>query len=245
MSYVIGDEYKRALDRVLLWFRRARPGVDLTGDFYRTGLVPFEIRRFELKDALTPGGTATAYLRRYVSGAWETDTQHEFELVDRWGAFRGRAKSAYYSPHADGSRGTAWNPHDLPEWEILTMQPHALMVRGLATADFTGSTIVIDGVNVKQPTGGLIVTTDPAADLTVYNDIGFIGKDNDLVYAEWDESQAKWVASMVALRSEEYMTDFQVDGANKKLQKKTRTAKAFVSADESAWTDIHTGEVCP
>jgi len=39
-------------------------------------------------------------------------------------------------------------------------------------------------------------------------------------------------------------TNYQVDGASSKLQKKTRTAKVPDPGTESGWTDVHTGTEC-
>lgn len=41
------------------------------------------------------------------------------------------------------------------------------------------------------------------------------------------------------------MTNFQVDAANQKLQKKTRDVVVSPAAAETGWTDVHTGSVCP
>ena len=40
------------------------------------------------------------------------------------------------------------------------------------------------------------------------------------------------------------VTTYQVDGANSKFQKKTRTAYVAAAGAESGWTDVHTGTVC-
>lgn len=200
MSYVLSADYKRALDKLVIWYRSHRGDpADLTGDFYKNSLIPFQFRRFELKDALTPGGTATAYWRKYTGSAWETDTDVEFEVIDRFSLFRGRAKDAYSSPHNDGSRGLAWKPHDLADWEIVCMQPHALMVRGTANADVSGGAITLStGYGVMQPTGGLIVTTDPAATLAVSNPFAFNIDSGGAVTAAWSENAAAWEAIQAA-----------------------------------------------
>lgn len=42
----------------------------------------------------------------------------------------------------------------------------------------------------------------------------------------------------------EVVTDYRVDAATFKLQKKTRTVTVIAATSESAWTDVHTGEEC-
>lgn len=53
----------------------------------------------------------------------------------------------------------------------------------------------------------------------------------------------KWIA---LLGGEEItvVTDYRVDAANLKLQKKTRTIKVIPTGDESDWIDVHTGTDC-
>ena len=52
-----------------------------------------------------------------------------------------------------------------------------------------------------------------------------------------------WVAA--ALENVVVITDFQVDGATLKLEKKTRSITVFASGPESAWLEVHTGVECP
>ena len=155
---------------------------------------PLMDARFELKDALSPGSNATAYVRRWNGSAWEVDTDIEIEVYDVDGMFRGRAKDAYSSPHNDGSRGIARYISASSHWEIMVMQPHALWLVGDVYADFadTDSTFEIDGVEVAFPVGGLITDTDPAANITVYNIHGWDGDANAKAEVRWNENQDRW-----------------------------------------------------
>jgi hypothetical protein len=151
------------------------------------------LRRFELKDALAPGGNATAYL-------WESDgpnTDIEFEVYDALGTCRGRAKDAYGSPHNQGSRGYAAFMPETEHWEVISVQPHALTIRGQATGDVatTDSTFTIDGTAVMQPTGGLITDQDPAGNITIYNVFSWEGDEDGEVQADWNEGTDRWEAS--------------------------------------------------
>lgn len=167
--------------------------------------LPYEFLRFELKDDLAPLGEADAYRLPWVAtsrtaGDYTASTNSDkliIKVVDVLGVFRGRKRDKYFSPHNAGSKGLAWKAPWRLYWEILSIQPHALMVRGLATADFDDgdSTITIDNVSVMQPAGGLIVTTDPAADLTVYNDTKFASDNNAIVKAIWNENDDRWEIS--------------------------------------------------
>jgi hypothetical protein len=71
---------------------------------------------------------------------------------------------------------------------------------------------------------------------------------DDEVYAPGtgttDDPATSWtdVYTFVAVTG---MTEFQVDGAAKKLQDKTKVFYAIEPAAESGWTDIHTGTTCP
>ena len=155
--------------------------------------------QFELKTAKTPGNSATAYVRVWSGSDYVTDTDYEVTVYDRLGKWRGRAKDAYSSPNDAGSRGVAEWDDVAQRLEIVDMQPHALMIRGLATADFTDAdgNIDIDGVDVMQPIGGLIANTDPAGNVNCTNDTGFSGDNNAVVKAVWNEDSARYEISDV------------------------------------------------
>lgn len=83
--------------------------------------IPELLRRFELKDALAPGGTATAHPLEQ-DGEPDTDVDREFEVVDKYSRHRGRPRDAYSSPREHGSQGTAKYDADSDEWIIITME---------------------------------------------------------------------------------------------------------------------------
>ena len=160
-------------------------------------------RHFELKDDHDPGDTSTAYWQEWDSGdsEWDTtaDTDHEFEVTDRLEIFRGRKRAKYSSPHDDGSKGVARYCQESGEWEIIRLQPAALLITGLLTAalETTDSTFTIDGVTVMNPTGGLITDQDPAGNITVYNVHDWEGDNNGRVDAAWNETTEHWEAIQV------------------------------------------------
>lgn len=155
-----------------------------------------EFRRFELKDALTPGSNATAHPLD-KDGVVDTTAANEFEVYDFHGLYRGRARNAYSSPHNRGSRGEAKRHSDSGHWEIVQMEPHALMIKGAATADWTASTFTIDGVTVLQPIGGIITNFDPAGNVTVTDTFDWDGSNNDTVIAVWNETSGIFEAIQI------------------------------------------------
>ena|GEM_PF-5689140 len=178
--------------------------VDHSGaHFYADCPPPVAVRHFELKNAHTPGGTTTAHPQDWDSDTseWVTDDDEarEFDVTDPLEKFRGRGKDEYSSPHDEGSKGVAQKNNQSGEWEIVQMQPAALLIRGLATAAGSGtSSFSIDGVDVIEPIGAVITDQDPAANLTVYNSLadGRWG-DNAKVEAEWNEDEERWEATYI------------------------------------------------
>jgi len=155
----------------------------------------------ELKDALAPGGHATAHPRDWDGSAWVTDTtaSREIEVYDEIGTCRGRGKGTYSSPHDAGSIARVRLNTQSSRWEIVDLQPNALLITGLATAAVasTDSTFTIDGVTVMNPSGGLICDTDPAAAITVYNVHSWDADDDARVEAAWNETTDHWEALQV------------------------------------------------
>ena len=66
-----------------------------------------------------------------------------------------------------------------------------------------------------------------------------------VVVAQIDDDWFLINPTLFTFTSIDVQTNYQVDGANSKLQKKTRsTVKVLSSGSESAWTDVHTGDTC-
>jgi hypothetical protein len=204
---------------------------------------PWE-QRFELKTALAPGSSATAHPLEWTGSQYEPNTEAalEFTVQDPFSHFRGRAKDVYSSPHNNGSRGIAQWFSDRKAWEIVEMlTPHALMILGDATSDYSGD-FSIDGVKVLQPIGGIITNTDPAGNVAVSNIQGLHGDEDDTIIAVWDEETDRYIAITPIFDSATVVTNFQVSGLT--LQKKTRTIYTMDPDAESGWTTIHTGTNC-
>lgn len=155
------------------------------------------LRPFELKDSLSPGGNATAYLLDYNGGYSVTET--EFEVYDELGIWRGRKKDEYTSPHDQGSRGYAKWMEESEQWAIVQMQQSAVMIQGSLTADLqsSDSTFTISSAHVIQPIGGIITDQDPAGNITVYNVFSWEGDNGGLCIAVWNEYSDHWEALQV------------------------------------------------
>jgi hypothetical protein len=157
---------------------------------------------FELKTALTPGGTADAYPLDDEGEPITDDSDVVFEVEDVRGIYRGRAKDAYSSPHDQGSRGEARLRNGV--WEITYLTPHALAIRGQLTDDLadTDSTFDIDNVIILQPEGSIIVDHDPADATTVNNTFAHEGDNNGIARADWNQSTGEWDSLQTACKAE-------------------------------------------
>ncbi len=175
-------------------------GLGLVWAVVRLGNVSndFELHpHFELKTALTPGGTATAHLRRYDpdTDAYVTDTDEDLEFVvsDVEGLHRGRARDAFSSPHNEGSIGEARYFAESNRFEIERMQPHALWLVGDVYADFAeGVDFEIDGTEIAFPIGSIITNTDPAANIPVTNIHNWDGSEDGVAEVRWNEEQVRY-----------------------------------------------------
>jgi len=153
-------------------------------------------RKFELKDTLTPGGTATAYQMPWSGSAYVTDTSEEFEVVDTLGTYRGRAKGTEH-----GSYGEAAWSEEAQRWEITQIEPHALRIKcqvdmgsGLSTTD---STITVDNVLIMQPTGAILLAEVTEID----NNFDWEADDDARVDAVWDEAAQAWSPTQVKCKA--------------------------------------------
>jgi len=159
--------------------------------------IPFQHRRFELKDSLTPGGSAEAYMlvwdgssdyeRHQVNGSYLT-----FTVYDTAGDKRARGKDDVASGE-DGARGWCVHPHDVDRWEIGEIHQQAKRCSAALTADAgPGASATVDtvvpldgGMNpVNDSTSATITSCAmPAAARAL---------DNAPCVIEWDENGDAW-----------------------------------------------------
>ncbi len=167
---------------------------------------PQRLRRFELAEDQEPGQTVYAHPRRWTGSEWVTDVrpQNKFLVTDPLGVYRGRGRNG----EVPGSRGLARAPADASNWEIVDLQPNALLIRGQAYTYVAKAEaeLVIDHAEVLSPSGGLIVDQAPpqAAEdtMTIFkipsgykpeaDDVTVSVSEDEEVFAEWDESEVKW-----------------------------------------------------
>ncbi len=163
-------------------------------------------RHFELKDDLTPNGTATAYKLQWddIANEWEridTDPPAEATVRDVLGTTRGAGADDAASP--DPLPGTIVRARQVgDEWHIVSAQPWPLRVRGALTGDLASetSTFRIKNVHVVAPIGSIAIAhlldaLDELAD--VHNIYGWEGNENGIVGAEWNEHEPRWEAYQV------------------------------------------------
>ncbi len=166
-------------------------------------------RYFELKDDLTPGGTADAYRLQWDETAsdWErfdadppNDDYDEVEVFDGLGTTRGKGADDDATP--DPLTGTIVQARRVgDQWHIVAAQPWPLRVRGLLTAALatTDATFKIDGVVILSPIGAIDIKhlLDASDELTVSNTHDWEGDDNGNCRAEWNEDSEVWEAYQV------------------------------------------------
>ena len=155
--------------------------------------------RGELKDNHDPGDTSTCYLHYHTGAAYATDTTIEFEALDVFSRFYGRKQGKFSSPHDDGSYVLAQYMPDSNTFGMEWMTPHALKIQGQLTANLAGATatFTIDNVEVMQPTGAILVNTDPAGNVTVNNMFADTGLNNAIAVANWNADDTDWDAERV------------------------------------------------
>ena len=152
------------------------------------------LRRFELKENLSPGLTVEAYDLVWDSdlGDFAVDVDSTFQLFDAMESNRGRKKDQFGDPNEQGSRGYA-SKQDPGTWEIVWMQPHPTVIKGDLTADLTAgdTSFFISNAKVMSPVGAIITDSDPTGNITVSNR-RFDGDSGDEVIAVWDEAAEVW-----------------------------------------------------
>ncbi len=167
--------------------------------------LPFQFRRFELAEAFSLNTerdpnywTAEAYFfnvdGRAEDGSDDRD-RASFIVTDILGIHIGRGKDQLPDPDDRGSQGTAYHPHDVDQWEVVEMQPHALRISGQVASNVFGtSTVTLTGTPVvMNPSGGLIMEDLTAAGL-IKNPHALIFAAGDVINAEWNEAVPQWEA---------------------------------------------------
>jgi hypothetical protein len=160
---------------------------------FTTGPIPFM-----LKESLTPGGTADAYVCKPDGTIIDESTPWTIEVTDTIGDKRAVGKDDAGAGN-DGALGLA---EVLGDGTAAIKQIHQRAKRCKCQIDDAGgieatdSSINVD--NVTPTDGGMSPVTSSSSDLTVYIQLnpsssgGFSGADNTVCYIEWHEDDDKW-----------------------------------------------------
>jgi hypothetical protein len=145
---------------------------------------------FELKEDLTPGGGATAFIRTWDEDEddWVADEDSEIVVYDRDGTHRGRGKNKFEAVgFTGGSVGTCLWITAANRYEIDDMVPHTLEIHGTTTASVNGGDFTIDNIEYMSPIGSIITTDDPSKPIPITNRFGHEGDSGAHVTAKWNE----------------------------------------------------------
>jgi hypothetical protein len=138
---------------------------DLSVSSKPSGLIPFELRRFELAEALATGGHAKAYLRKWSTedDDYKTDQTITFDVYDADGRVSGD----------EGATGLAWKPHDCPRWEIVLAPARQPRCKGLTTGSVakTDATFTVDYVEAVDMGG--VAPVDSSSDTFIISNWAF------------------------------------------------------------------------
>ena len=152
-------------------------------------------------------------------------------LNPRSGSVDGQIISAWWNPQ----RGAF----------IPTVRSSVRLAWATTTGEWNSSTLSWNVTTVEPFDGSTFDGDDP---LSVANPQGLVAESGQvgIIAYTTDPTSGEGAWEVVYFKGLEQvvMTDFQVDAATFKLQKKTRTFFAQVDDAESGWTDIHTGTDC-
>lgn len=160
--------------------------------------VPFQFRRFTLKDALSathenPGGTAVAHLVTWngQSGLYEVQTDIEFDVRDPSGD---RYGIAYDEQKWDRFIGWCVKPFDLPEWEIVSLPIYQICNATVKGDVAEGASYVVDNV---VPLFGASPVADSEEEVSVTNRYGDALDDNAAVSIEFNGATLAWQTGQI------------------------------------------------
>jgi len=196
-GYAIGHPAFRAGDRVFCFWNRQSGRWEILAP-------PLDVWRFELKTALSPGSSATAYLLAYSEGYAE-NVHIEFDVYDALvGTLRGRAKT----DSLPGTQGYAKYMPDSGRWEIIAMQHPAQWIRFQLSADLSHMSYGVygqvlscwDGFDPDPDGAGLWLLN--AATLTGNGTYMFAGHANDVGLASLEPATGYY--RIVAMDGNDY-----------------------------------------
>ena len=132
---------------------------------------------------------------------------------------------------------------DAEPW-FVTSTPRAQVLFGKPAAAFSsGATITLDPCDVAGTDNGLDDrTVFVRADQSSYSMTnGTTIPTTEIVpHVMGPDGEYYMLGTPV-----EVVTTYRIDGANQKVQKKTRNVWLLTPGTESGWVDVHTGDLCP
>lgn len=153
------------------------------------GRLETRLRRFELAEPHSPGGTTYAHPRYWNGLQWVTDTieEHKFHVTDYLGVYRGRGRSG----EIPGSRGIARVPTDGNTYELVDLQPMVswFLAQAYAAAG-PGEYVHLKNPTAIQPIGGVLDGWPPQA----INVFGQSFTTDDWIICFWMDSVPGWGA---------------------------------------------------
>ncbi len=227
-----------------VWSLRIMGVLDADNDIAKaTIVVGTSLTAIELKDSKAPGESAQGWPLTWNGTTHDYD-EPDYEDTDALQDVydpQNRFRSIGYDDTAEGVRGAIVYVDG--DGAIVSGQEQATVLSGEASDDVadTDASFVADSVTVVQPSGGQL----PTGDITIHNTPGWTMASGEAFKAEFNENSGHYELVWSYGIDQTMVTAFQIDGDNMKFQKKTRTLRGHWIGDESEWTDIHTGDVCP
>ena len=195
---------------------------------------------FMLKESLTPGGTATAYLTTPDGTIIDESTPLVVTVTDTIGDKRAVGKD---DRSAGGALGLAEVLSD-GTVAIVNIHQQALLIKATAKAAISGSTGTVDNVTVRDR--GMSPVAESSTELSVNNPLNYYVADDGVCLLEWNESSspAAYDITGVVMTAVSPMTDWQYNDTSEDIEEKTRATRVNVAGDESGWTKIDDTEEC-
>ena len=133
------------------------------------------------------------------------------------------------------------------QWAIVRLgatPPGQSVLFGRTTSAFTrGAGMTLDRCDAAGDDNGLPnITVQANRDQAFYTmaNSTSIPTGTVIPYALADDGEYYMLGHFI-----EVVTDYRVDGATRKFQKKTRNVWVLTTGTESGWVDVHTGDACP
>jgi hypothetical protein len=200
------------------------------------GLIPII-----LKESLTPGGNADAYVCKADWTIIDESTPYTIRVRDTIGDKRALGKDDLSD---DPAKGYAVALAD-GTFAILEIRQQAKRIAGTLGGALTTTTASQTVDTPVAQDGGQI----PSGTLTAYNTKttkGMSGAIGNVCRAEWNETTVHYEFYYVEGVAQTVVTNEQITTDTFKFQKKTRSLVGWWDGDESDWADVHTGtNTCP